>query len=54
MSIKAHLDFVRSICKEYSEFRKMEDDKILFGQQIVLDDIKRQVLKGKSENEVLS
>lgn len=29
----------------------MEDDKILFGEQLVLDDIKREAQKGMNENE---
>lgn len=39
--IQKDLDYVNSICQEYKEFRKQEDNLVLFGSELELNDIKR-------------
>jgi hypothetical protein len=39
--IQKDLDYVNAICQEYKEFRKQEDNLILFGNELELNDIKR-------------
>ena len=48
--VKMYLDYVKGICTEYKDFRQKEDDLILFGEQLVLDDIKRMAQKGSGKN----
>jgi len=36
-----YLDYIQKICDEYCEFRKQEEDLVLFGGELELQDIKR-------------
>jgi hypothetical protein len=40
------LDYIQRICEEYQEFRKTEDNLVLFGGELELADIKRSVEGG--------
>lgn len=35
------IDYIRKICEDYEEFRKTEDNLVLFGGELELNDIKR-------------
>jgi len=39
--IQKDLDYVQAICQEYKEYRKQEDNLILFGGELELNDVKR-------------
>jgi len=41
MQIKNFLDYVKNVCGEYVDFRKQEDDIVLFGGELEMQDIKR-------------
>lgn len=41
--IRKYLDYISNVCHEYTEFRKKQDDMVLFGDELELADIKRAV-----------
>jgi len=41
MEIKNFLDYVKNVCDEYADYRKQEDDLVLFGGELELQDIRR-------------
>lgn len=41
MQIKNYLDYIQNVCDEYADFRKQEDDLVLFGGELELRDIRR-------------
>lgn len=45
-TVQPYLDYIQRICEEYQEFRKTEDNLVLFGGELELADIKRSVEGG--------
>lgn len=39
--ITGYIDYIKGICQDYQEFRKVEDNLVLFGGELELNDIKR-------------
>ena len=50
--IKPYLDYLKCISEEYTEFRKVEDDMVLFGGELELSDIKRCVEGGSTAQQM--
>jgi hypothetical protein len=42
-TIKSCIDYINNICDEYSAYRADEDNMVLFGGELELQDIKRSV-----------
>ena len=47
--VQGFLAYIDRISQEYDEFRKIQDDLVLFGGELELNDIKRVVTKNRAE-----
>jgi hypothetical protein len=48
--VKSYLDYIQAIYKEYAEFRTQEDNLVLFGSTLELEDIKRCAQRALGED----
>lgn len=46
--VSQYLAYLKSISSDYKEFRAMQDDMVLFGGELELNDIRRAVTKDKT------
>ena len=48
--VKEYIKYVDGICTDYQAFRQTEDNLVLFGDELELQDIKRQSMKNGNKN----